>query len=169
MKINKKFIWGSIVTTVLLFILFRFVSWAEIWDTLQKLPLQALLVAFVVYFFVYFFRTWRYYTLNLKNVKFYRLFSIIGLYNMVNVFLPFKTGEIGYAYLLRRDGIDYRQGIATLIIARLFDVFSILLIFFVAFLFNWSSTIYLENISKIIPRPDSSYNRGKIAVITLGL
>jgi glycosyltransferase 2 family protein len=135
MKIKKRSIWGIIITVILLFILLRFVSWAEIWATLQKLPFEALVVAFFIYFLVYFFRTWRYYTLNLKNVKFSRLFSIIGLYNMVNVFLPFKTGEVGYAYLLNKDGITYSQGIATLIIARLFDVFSILSIFFIAFLF----------------------------------
>ena len=135
MKVKKKSIWGVAITAILLFILLRFVSWAEIWETLQKLPFEALVVAFIVYFLVYFFRTWRYYTLNLKNVKLSRMFSIVGLYNMVNVFLPFKTGEIGYAYLLDKDGITYSQGIATLIIARLFDVFSILSIFFIAYLF----------------------------------
>ncbi len=74
-----------------------------------------------------------------QRIGFFDLFSIIGLHNMYNRILPFRTGEISYVYLLRKEeDLPATEGTATLLVARIFDYIMISLLFLLSafFLYN---------------------------------
>jgi len=131
----KKLILGVLVTAVLLSILFSFVSFGEVLNTMKNLSFEVILIAFFLYILLFIFRTLRFKTLLSGKIGFKKLFSIVCLHNYATLFLPFRTGEAGYVLLAKKEGVDYSEGIGTLVIARLFDVISIFLIFFVGYLF----------------------------------
>jgi len=71
-----------------------------------------------------------------QKIGFFDLFSIIGLHNMYNRVLPFRTGEISYVYLLRKkEDLPLTEGTATLLVARIFDYIMISFLFLISTLF----------------------------------
>jgi len=60
------------------------------------------------------------------------LFKIVCVHNMMNNLLPARTGEVSYIYLINKvHERDISEGIATLVVARVFDFIVISGIFFV--------------------------------------
>ncbi|HUL38339.1 MAG TPA: lysylphosphatidylglycerol synthase transmembrane domain-containing protein, partial [Thermodesulfobacteriota bacterium] len=69
-----------------------------------------------------------------RDVPVSDLFRISVFYNLSLMVLPSKLGELTYPYLLNRlGGITITEGLASLIVSRIYDVFAILIIFFIAF------------------------------------
>ena len=132
---GKKLIFGFLVTVVLLVVLFSFVSVKEVLDTMKNLSLSVILIALFLYLLLFIFRTLRFRTLLSGKIGFKKLFSIVCLHNYFALLLPFRTGEAGYVLLVKKEGVDYPEGVGTLLIARLFDIISIFLIFLAGFLF----------------------------------
>ncbi|MEA3254630.1 MAG: lysylphosphatidylglycerol synthase transmembrane domain-containing protein, partial [Candidatus Altiarchaeota archaeon] len=90
-----------------------------------------LLLGFILYSLCYLFRTLRFALILNKKVNLKDLFLIVCVHNMANYLLPARTGEFSYVYLLKKSqGIRGSEGVATLMLARIFDVISISLIFF---------------------------------------
>jgi uncharacterized protein (TIRG00374 family) len=68
--------------------------------------------------------------LRSDSPSFLALCSVVALHNLFNATLPARTGELSYIYLVRsRHGISTVTGIATLAVARILDLLSLMLFF----------------------------------------
>lgn len=75
-----------------------------------------------------------------QKIGFFDLFSITGLHNMYNRVLPFRTGEISYVYLLRKnEDLPLTEGTATLLVARIFDYIMISFLFLISTLLLYNT------------------------------
>jgi glycosyltransferase 2 family protein len=124
------------ITIILIAILFTQISLEDIIQTLRQINPVFLLAGFLLYVGCYLFRTLRFYYLLDEEISFRELFPIICLHNLINQILPAKTGELSYIYLIKKiHDRTIGEGIATLFLARMFDVISISVLFLVSFIF----------------------------------
>ncbi len=106
-------------------------------DTLAKFfhslnPVN-ILVAFVLYLLSYITRTvrWR---LTLKIKDFFVLFKLTVYNTVFNIFLPFRTGEFSFFYMLKKQGYSLAESLTSFFTVRIFDAYALLVVFGFAFL-----------------------------------
>ena len=137
----QKVLVATIITLVLIAILISQIEVADVADSLTGIEPVYLVAGFGLYILSYFFRALRFHILLNREVGIKDLFNIVCIHNMVNNLLPARTGELSYVYLLKnRHNKTAGAGAATLITARLFDMVTILMLFFISTLFV--STIF---------------------------
>jgi uncharacterized protein (TIRG00374 family) len=123
-----------LITIVLVALLFTQINLGDIITTLKNINPIYLIAGFILYTCSYFFRAWRFHILLNKEVSIKDLFNIGCVHNMMNNLLPAKTGELSYIYLINKyHDRTIGEGIATLLIARIFDIISIAALFLVSF------------------------------------
>lgn len=124
---------ATLITIVLLAILLSQVNVADVVTTLLRINPFYLAVGFVLYTCSYFFRAVRFHVLLNREVRLRDLFWIVCVHNMMNNLLPARTGELSYVYLLKRiHARPVGEGIATLVVARVFDSIAIIFLLFAA-------------------------------------
>lgn len=125
----------AILTTIILMaILFTQVSLKDVILTLTHINPLYLLAGFTLYTCSYIFRAWRFHILLKKEVSIKDLFHIECVHNMMNNLLPARTGELSYVFLLKTEhNKTTGDGLATLIIARIFDFIFISIFFLLIF------------------------------------
>lgn len=124
-----------VITTVLVAILFTQISIGEIITTLLHINPIYLIAGFMLYTCSYVFRAWRFHILLNKEVSIRDLFNIECVHNMMNNLLPARTGELSYVYLLKKgNSRTTGEGVATLVVARIFDFIALAILFFAAIL-----------------------------------
>jgi len=124
-----------LVTIALVAILFTQINLGDVISTLTNINPIYLAAGFILYVCSYFFRAWRFHLLLNKEVSIKDLFHIECVHNMMNNLLPARTGELSYIYLLKK--INTRttgEGVATLIVSRIFDAIALAIFFFCAIL-----------------------------------
>lgn len=122
-----------LITVVLLALLFAQINVGDIIYTLKNINLILLIFGFVLYTFGYFFRAWRFHLLLHREVSINDLFTIECMHNAINNLLPARTGELSYVYLLKKmNNKTTGDGIATLVVARIFDFIALIFLFFLA-------------------------------------
>jgi uncharacterized protein (TIRG00374 family) len=136
-----------LVTVILVAFLLRQTSIAELVATLSALPLSSVVLGLGLYALVPVFRGVRAWLLVRKAVPLDTLVSIMCVNNtMINV-LPARTGELSYIYLLRRTGkVSVGTGMGTLALGRIFDLFAIVTLFFLATVLAPSLPAALESL-----------------------
>ena len=123
------------ITIILVILLLSRIELKDIATTLAKIKPLYLLIGFGLYLGSYWLRTLRFHILLKGEVRLRDLFPIVCVHNMVNNILPARTGELSYIFLLKKlHQRKIEEGIATLIVARLFDFMAISIIFFVSIL-----------------------------------
>lgn len=122
-----------LITIVLLAILLSQVNVADVVATLTSINPLYLVAGFLLYACSYFFRAMRFWILLSGEVGMRELFKVVCVHNMMNNLLPARTGELSYVYLLNKvHRRSVGEGIATLVIARVFDFITIAGIFLCA-------------------------------------
>ena len=102
----------------------------DVITTLASIDPLYLIAGFVLYICSYILRALRFHILLNGEVGIWDLFNIVCVHNMVNSILPARTGELSYIYLLKKlHNKNTGEGIATLFVARVFDIISISLLF----------------------------------------
>jgi hypothetical protein len=123
-----------VITLFFIAVLFTQISLSDITRTLSRVSLPGLVAGFFVYAGCYLFRAVRFSYLFNRELPVRDLFFVVCVHNLVNMALPAKTGELSYVYLVNRDhGRTIGEGLATLVIARIFDVITIAALFLVSF------------------------------------
>jgi len=136
MKNKTNFVIGTIITVVIVYVLLTFVSLADIIRTLKLVPIKIIGICFLIYLLSYVFRALRFKILLQDKITLSRLFDIVCIHTMLGQVLPARSGEISYIYLTKKKhAIKGTEGLATLVIARVFDFISISLIFFISLFF----------------------------------
>ncbi|OGR90242.1 MAG: hypothetical protein A2992_07985 [Elusimicrobia bacterium RIFCSPLOWO2_01_FULL_59_12] len=142
---RKHFFIGLIISAVCLYFAFRGLSPREIGHALQQANPGWLLVALAVYSGSFFLRVirWSHLMRSVKSVPAGQLFAplIIGFF--ANNLLPFRMGELIRAHVTgKKLGISRTAALGTVILERICDALSFLVIFLtVAFFFPFPEAI----------------------------
>ena len=147
MRQKEKIVAAVFISAVLIAILLSQVQIADIIVTIAKIDIPYLIAGFILYACSYLFRALRFYALLHGRIGLRDLFSIVCIHNMMNNLLPARTGELSYIYLVRHR-IAVSDGIASLMIARVFDLIAISTLFFIAAI---SSRNLPDAISRSLP------------------
>ncbi|WP_366919066.1 lysylphosphatidylglycerol synthase transmembrane domain-containing protein [Geobacter sp.] len=132
---DLRFWLGLAVSFALIFILFRHVDSRQLLAALRSVDPRYLSLAVFATFLGYFFRAlrWKYLVKPLKKAAFGNLFSATLVGYMANNLLPARLGEFVRAYALaQREQIDGSAVFATLVLDRLLDGFTVLLLLLIA-------------------------------------
>ncbi|MFH1072205.1 MAG: lysylphosphatidylglycerol synthase transmembrane domain-containing protein [Nanoarchaeota archaeon] len=123
-----------ILAALLIYFLVSKISLTEAFTVLGNISLSWLLVAFLLYIFTTWLKgiRWRVILKNVISLK--DSFSMMGFSSMFINLLPFRLGEFGMPYLLKKKGIKLRNSLSYLIILRLFDFVSLVILFFLGLL-----------------------------------
>jgi len=131
MKRRLRLILGLVISLAFLYLAMRGISWHELWELFRKANYLYLIPAFFLLILINWTRAYRWRLLMYPNdrLPLLRVFHIVNIgYSFNNVF-PAKAGEVVRAYLLGRvipGGIG--QALSTLLIERLLDVLSVVVL-----------------------------------------
>jgi uncharacterized protein (TIRG00374 family) len=129
---------GLVIAGLALFLTFRNVSFQEIHQSIRGLAYPYLVVGVVLFLSSFALRVyrWHYLCRSVKVIPPRRLYSPMMIGFMGNL-LPLRAGEFIRAYLLgKREGIGFSASFATIVVERIFDMISVLVLFAGVLVFN---------------------------------
>ena len=135
-KPDKKLWIGIGISIFFLVLLFRKIDFSKLFAALGEMDYRYLIPAVLFTFISYYFRAvrWRYLLLPMKKIGMRNLFSATVIGYMANNLLPARLGEFVRAYVLgEKEKLDTSAVFATLVLDRLFDGFTVILILVVTF------------------------------------
>ena len=123
-----------ILTVILVAILLSQINPRTITTALTSINPIYIIIGFFFYLGSYIFRALRFYILLNKQIRVKSLFTIVCVHNMMNNILPVRTGELAYIYMLKKlHTKPTSEGFATLMVARVFDLITVSLLFLVGY------------------------------------
>jgi len=128
--LSKRLIFSILITAGILFFLLLQISFKDLYALLRTIdPLWAALGS-IAYLLATLFRALRFkWLLHSKGIPFSDLFRITAFYHLSLMVLPSKLGELSYPYLLKKiSAMNVTEGLASLIVSRVYDFFIILVI-----------------------------------------
>jgi uncharacterized protein (TIRG00374 family) len=120
------------VTLALLAFFFRDANFGEVWNETRRANPWLLVAAVVVTGITYAFRAWRWQSLlaPIGSASFGNAFRTTVIGFAASFFLPARAGEVIRPYLLaRKEGLRPTAAFATIILERLLDLATVLLLF----------------------------------------
>jgi len=130
-KMDLKFWLGIAVSLFFMVLLLTKIDFLLLGSALRSADYHYVLLAVCFTFFSYFLRAvrWRYLLIHVKTVPLSSLFPATIIGYMANNLLPARLGEFVRAYTLaEREQLETPSVFASLVIDRLFDGFSVLLL-----------------------------------------
>jgi uncharacterized protein (TIRG00374 family) len=130
-NIDIKFWLGIAVSVFFMALLFRKIDFNQLWSALVKVDYRYILLAVVCTFSSYFLRAvrWHYLLIPEKRIPLSSLYPATIIGYMANNLLPARLGEFVRAFVLaQREGLQTPTVFASLVIDRLFDGFTVMLI-----------------------------------------
>jgi glycosyltransferase 2 family protein len=130
-KIDLKFWLGIAVSAFFMALLFRKIDFNQLWLALVRVDYRYILLAVVCTFISYFLRAvrWHYLLIPEKRIPLSSLYPATIIGYMANNLLPARLGEFVRAFVLaQREGLKTPTVFASLVIDRLFDGFTVMLI-----------------------------------------
>ncbi|EBW2353222.1 UPF0104 family protein [Salmonella enterica subsp. enterica serovar Enteritidis] len=110
-----------------------FVQWAWGWPSIlaawREVGYGPVALALVLLVGTYFVRTHRMHDYFPRETagKFLRLYRVTQIHNVLNIMLPFRTGETSFPLLMRAEfGIPLARGTSALLVLRLLDLHALL-------------------------------------------
>jgi len=130
----KRLFLSILITVGLIFFLLTQISPKDLYILLKNLDPFWAALASAGYLLAFLFRGLRFkWLIHSRNIPLLDLFRITTLYNLSLMVLPSKLGELSYPYLLNKNsGMSMTEGMASLIAARVYDFFTILIVFLFA-------------------------------------
>jgi len=128
-KNKLKLVLGCLIGAVFLYLSFRNVSFTQMWEAFARANYWYLLAVVVVIFVSHYLRVlrWRILLYPIKQVDIGSLFSSLLIGYMANAFTPAHLGELLRAYVLgKKRGVSASSALATIVVERILDVFSLL-------------------------------------------
>ena len=130
-KIDLKFWLGIGVSLFFMVLLFRKIDFRQLIIALRTVDYLYIALAVLITFISYFLRAlrWKYLLISEKSISLSSLYPATIIGYMANNLLPARLGEFIRAYFLaRREGLQTPTVFASLVIDRLFDGFTVLMI-----------------------------------------
>jgi uncharacterized protein (TIRG00374 family) len=136
-RFDLKFWLGIGVSCFFMILLFRKIDFRQLADALKTMNFRYLLPAVLFTFLSYFLRAvrWKYLLQPEKNILLSSLYPATIIGYMANNLLPARLGEFVRAYTLaEKEGLATPAVFASLVIDRLFDGFTVILMLLVTLL-----------------------------------
>jgi uncharacterized protein (TIRG00374 family) len=130
----KRILLSLFITALILFALLSQISLKDLYTLLKTVdPIWAALGA-AGYILALLFRAVRFrWLIHSKSIPLSELFRITVFHNLSIMVLPSKLGELSYPYFINKiSGMSMTEGLASLITSRVYDFFTILMIFLFA-------------------------------------
>lgn len=130
-KIDLKFWLGIGVSVFIMVLLFRDIDFKQLWLVLIRVDYRYILLAIACNFISLYLRAirWHFLLISEKRIPISSLYPATIIGYMANNLLPARLGEFVRAYILaRREGLKTPAVFASLVIDRLFDGFTVMLI-----------------------------------------
>ena len=145
----KRVFLGSISILIIFFLLSK-IELKELFNTVFSIRLEFLFIFLLLFIITYLIRAMR--ILIAFNIRDWtKCFQFIGIFQLTNRTLPFRSGEIFFPILIKRMfSFNYSSALFELIIIRFFDLFCLLLIFMITV--SWYQlleSLYIAFISAI--------------------
>lgn len=124
-----KFFLGILISAVFLYFFIQKINWVEVWQIIKSIHYIYLLLAMGLHMIVYLLRAkrWQDLLVPLKKIPLFSVFSATIICFMGNNIFPARLGEIIRAYVLgRRENISKSAIMATIVVERLFDGFTVI-------------------------------------------
>ncbi|MGC2423381.1 MAG: lysylphosphatidylglycerol synthase transmembrane domain-containing protein [Nitrospirota bacterium] len=150
-----KFWIGIIISAGLLAMMFWWIGFdfRRLWDAVRSIEPWHLVAAAALNLAIYVIRAvrWRYLMDPVKErVKISHLYSATMVGFMANNLLPARLGEIVRAYVIgRREKIPTSSALATLVVERMFDAFTILLLLVIVLVYMPKAVSGGNDVNKI--------------------
>lgn len=110
-----------------------FIQWMWGWDAIFRLWSHVgwgtIALALVLLVSTYILRTWRIYDYfpAETRARFGTLFRVVQIHNLLNIMMPFRSGETSFPLLMRQEfGVNLVRGTSALLVMRLFDLHALL-------------------------------------------
>jgi uncharacterized membrane protein YbhN (UPF0104 family) len=110
-----------------------FIEWFWGWQSIlaqwATIGVLQILTALVLLTSTYFLRTWRIYDYFPRETagRYLALFRVTQIHNLLNIMLPFRTGETSFPLLMRTEfGIPLARGTSALLVMRLLDLHALM-------------------------------------------
>jgi uncharacterized membrane protein YbhN (UPF0104 family) len=110
-----------------------FIQWFWGWPTIlaqwAEVGIWPIVIALALLTGTYFLRAWRIYDYfpHETSARFATLFRVTQIHNLLNVMMPFRTGETSFPLLMRTEfGIPLARGTSALFVMRLLDLHALL-------------------------------------------
>jgi len=134
---KKKYWFGFAVSILFATLFFSNVDFQEIWIAFQSVNYICTIPIMLVNIAALLIRAirWQYLLSPIKRIGLSELFKVTAIGFMANNILPARIGELVRAFILGdREKISKTASLATLVVERLFDGFSILFLFLMVLL-----------------------------------
>ena len=132
-KILFRYLLPLIVTASIFYLLYKNFDVNLFKKLLNKISLPDYIIGLFFYIIICFIRGIRFKAAGSK-ASILELFGIASINIIFNRILPFRTGDIVYAYILKKIGRGYfSEGLVHLVLMRLSDIVSVVTIFFIGF------------------------------------
>jgi uncharacterized protein (TIRG00374 family) len=125
----------AVLTAGLLWLFFRDLDVGEVWAAIRRADLSLIAVGVLLTLLTYVFRAWRWQLLlaPIGHARFRTAFRTTVIGFTATFLLPARVGEVLRPYLLaRQEGFKATATFATIIIERLLDLTTVLLLFALA-------------------------------------
>jgi hypothetical protein len=106
-----------------------FWGWGSVLAQWAEVGIAPIVTALVLLTGTYFLRTWRIYDYFPRETKghFAPLFRVTQIHNLLNIMMPFRTGETSFPLLMRAEfGVPLARSTAALFVMRLLDLHALL-------------------------------------------
>lgn len=130
-KFNLKFWFGIAISLFFMILLFRKIDFAQLCLALVKVDYRYIVLAVLFTFINYVLRAvrWQYLLISEKHIPFASLYPATIIGYMANNLLPARLGEFVRAFILaQREGLPAPTVFASLVMDRLFDGFTVMLL-----------------------------------------
>ena len=127
--LSKRLILSILITAGIVLILLLQISLRDLYLLLRTIDPFWLALGSIAYLLANLFRALRFrWLIHSKNARLSDLFRITSFYHLSLMVLPSKLGELSYPYFLNRmSGSSVTEGLASLVVSRVYDFFIILL------------------------------------------
>lgn len=126
---NRMVVLGAVLVVAYAAIVQWVWGWPSILEGWRQVGFARVALALALLVATYFVRTHRiqdYFPRETKG-RFVRLFRVTQVHNILNIMLPFRTGETSFPLLMRSEfGVPLAHGTSALLVLRLLDLHALL-------------------------------------------
>ena len=129
---TKRFLISKILfpTAIAVIISYFMLSQIQVWripQTLESLPIPALVIGFILYCLFVWTKALRFRELLRLNRPVKHLFPILALHTFWGNILPMRSGDVSYIYLMKqRQQVGSIRSVASLLLASIIDLTSLI-------------------------------------------
>ncbi|WP_457621832.1 lysylphosphatidylglycerol synthase transmembrane domain-containing protein [Persephonella sp.] len=138
------------VTLGFIYLFYVVIGFEKLVYFLKQVSLLDLMLAFSLYLMSYITRTYRWkITLHIKDFK--KLFKITSFNTVFNIFLPFRTGELSFFYMLKKENVPFKDSAISFFTVRFFDAVSLFTVFASSFLLYKGFVVFSALLVLVMP------------------